>query len=1254
MLKLIKALDLQHWADTKESEVLMPELMRRLIHASMKGITRISFPNEDSVNLPGFDGVLETTDKNAYVSNGLSVYEIGTNKSQKKKADKDYNKRTKDTTARERKKLNFVLVTPRNWGKAKNWETEKNRENKWKSVRVITAVELEDWLSQVPTVAVWLISIIKRNFGIRIESIEDFWEKWSTNEDGMKLNYMLLLGGREKEEKDLLQRLSSTGSISIISNSTDESLAFIVSCILNSKNQDYIDRSIIAYDERSVIELLKEYHDILIISCCKVDNCGGYIRNNNNCVIFASNYSDKSPYGSQIKLPGHDYYKFQQSLVDSGLTEIAASRLAIDCGRSVSELRHQLNFVATKPKWTQRGDLKKVIPVMLLGRWVDIVDGDKELISELTGEKYDQLSPILLEWLNMDDSPFGYYNHGWYVKSPYDTFLYIKEYISDDCFKIFACILKKALADLDSNAQELLNPDNYIYDVGKRKYSGQIRDGLCLTLILRALLDKERQGQEQVDAIVKDIFESSNLNWWLTYRYGDVVSYLAEASPRAFIEYIEKDLRKDDSLMQHLFVPIKKNHYLASEYEVTYTHILFALEMLAWMPEYLIRVSLILAQLAQIPNESNYVNKPINSLVDIYRLWLPMTSVDAENRCNAIRRICKSYPEIGLDLCFKLANKYDQQHISYSSRVSRWRLKDVVDRNTVTYGEIFFVLKCICEIIVAHGVPTSDEASEIMEIAAYSSVPADLRKMLRKHLIVQQETLKVDKTFYRHLMNNVNHFRSFPDARWSLPEQELREWESLLDDLRPSNLQDQLEHIFDGNYHQLSELRGISDYEEKFKKVEELRFDAVDRLLKQDGFDAIMDYSRRLSNPQNIMRALAKRNDALDYFDRIYNFAQKDDYYKKISAEFFGRLIISDRKGFLEKIKVNIGHCFIWFPLASVWNTEDDIWEIVDSLSKHQQQEYWAHSEVHFIPYKRVEYLIYHYESVGRVDQVVKILYNVLDNKGQYPLDVDYVVNTVKRLLPNIGPDKFGLIQFELNMVMEWIDKHAEVPASDIVSLEIPYILMTGEDVNGWRIYKMILENPYYLFEMIDYAFYSDNPEIRKQEEEMKSSDKQRKIWAKFSGKMLYSLDTMPCMAEDGTIDEKRLKDYIFTLRRLGEEKEKMSMVNHTIGKLLASYSTCTNGCPPEIICDIIEDLNSTEVNDGFHAQIYNTLGFTVRGPFDGGDIEHNRAAKFYETAEKIQVMYPITAGIYRDLGTVYSNDANRYDTEAVFLKLDN
>ena len=78
MMKLIKAIDLQHWADSKDSEHLMPELMRRLIHASIRDISCISFPNEDCVDLPGFDGILETSFNNPYVPVGKSAFEIGT------------------------------------------------------------------------------------------------------------------------------------------------------------------------------------------------------------------------------------------------------------------------------------------------------------------------------------------------------------------------------------------------------------------------------------------------------------------------------------------------------------------------------------------------------------------------------------------------------------------------------------------------------------------------------------------------------------------------------------------------------------------------------------------------------------------------------------------------------------------------------------------------------------------------------------------------------------------------------------------------------------------------------------------------------------------------------------------------------------------------------------------------------------------------------------------------------------------------
>ena len=52
-MKLITASDLQHWAGTKESEGLMPELIRRLVHSSLSEITRLNMPCGDSVSLPG-------------------------------------------------------------------------------------------------------------------------------------------------------------------------------------------------------------------------------------------------------------------------------------------------------------------------------------------------------------------------------------------------------------------------------------------------------------------------------------------------------------------------------------------------------------------------------------------------------------------------------------------------------------------------------------------------------------------------------------------------------------------------------------------------------------------------------------------------------------------------------------------------------------------------------------------------------------------------------------------------------------------------------------------------------------------------------------------------------------------------------------------------------------------------------------------------------------------------------------------------
>ena len=56
-MKFITSTHLKQWADTKESQSLLPELIRRLICASVKRLDRLSFPSGDAVHIPGWDGI---------------------------------------------------------------------------------------------------------------------------------------------------------------------------------------------------------------------------------------------------------------------------------------------------------------------------------------------------------------------------------------------------------------------------------------------------------------------------------------------------------------------------------------------------------------------------------------------------------------------------------------------------------------------------------------------------------------------------------------------------------------------------------------------------------------------------------------------------------------------------------------------------------------------------------------------------------------------------------------------------------------------------------------------------------------------------------------------------------------------------------------------------------------------------------------------------------------------------------------------
>lgn len=134
-ITLANATDLTSWANRLDAQDQLPRVLRRLIQGSIGRVLRIGFPAGEDVQLGGWDGIVSVEQGNAFVPDGMSAWELGTNKDVKGKADEDYEKRCNDPRGIEPARSTFVFVTPRRWANKDDWSTNRQSEGVWRGVR---------------------------------------------------------------------------------------------------------------------------------------------------------------------------------------------------------------------------------------------------------------------------------------------------------------------------------------------------------------------------------------------------------------------------------------------------------------------------------------------------------------------------------------------------------------------------------------------------------------------------------------------------------------------------------------------------------------------------------------------------------------------------------------------------------------------------------------------------------------------------------------------------------------------------------------------------------------------------------------------------------------------------------------------------------------------------------------------------------------------------------------------------------------
>ncbi len=326
-MKWITATNITQWADTRNAQALLPELVLRLIRAATTNINNIRFPSGDAVHLSGWDGILDSDDTVFNIPRGISLWECGVNSNPRTKADEDYNKRTNNPLGYDKASSTFVSVTPRIWDKAAVWVINKKQTGVWKDIVVITAIELEYLLYQHPAVALWLAEKIGRSTKHTYD-LESYWNKWSTGK-GFKLVPSILLGGRESEQEAIYEGIKSPSVTIIQSMAQSESLAFAVDSLLESpEKHKLLSNSIIVENEDTLEQLIDEYENIVFIANVGHKN-HTYANQKGHSIIYVASAAEvfNTTHAPVIQLPLLDRDEFIESLVKSGIDKEYANAL---------------------------------------------------------------------------------------------------------------------------------------------------------------------------------------------------------------------------------------------------------------------------------------------------------------------------------------------------------------------------------------------------------------------------------------------------------------------------------------------------------------------------------------------------------------------------------------------------------------------------------------------------------------------------------------------------------------------------------------------------------------------------------------------------------------------------------------------------------------------------------------------------------------------------------------------------------------
>jgi hypothetical protein len=1255
MFAFIDGQVIAEWAARVGASHELPRLIRRLIWATLRPleIKHISFPAGADLQLPGFDGQLETTASFPWVPAGSSVWELSVQSQSGRKAEEDYKKRRDALEPPERERRAYVAVSAQRWTdqRKQDWIDRKQRDG-WKEVRLLSATDLAEWLGRAPALAVSFAQEIRR-LPPALMPLELAWRVWSQRSHPATTQELVLVGRAEQQTKLVERVTSDVGAIVVEADSPNEAYGFILAVLTGSEDETIADRlasrSLIVTDPAQAQALSSHQGLIIIQQTGELDLTSG-LRDRHHVLVPLGREDVRGR--DSIRLDRASRFDFARALEKMEFSDSEANRVAYECGRSIT-IFHRRKPAAhiEQPKWMHH----PILPAVLMaGRWDRSNANDCVVLAHLAGvDSYNELQQKLTEILRINDSPLLKVDDIFTLTAPADAFELCAPLLTEAHFEALAKIACEVFAEIDPALD--LPPERRPYAAMYEsipKHSRWLRHGLAETLLLIAVRGKTvgvdlPDPEGFVNGLIRKVPGLSS-DTRLLESLELELPMLMEAAPEPFLQALECLLEGQPDAVRHLLTEEADLLFGRAKH----TGVLWGLEVLAWATEHLSRVALILARMAELDPGGKWTNRPINSLRDIFLSWQPGTNAPLKMRLSVLDLLLDRHPAIGWQLLTALLPKL---HDSTSGTAKpRWRDDGAEQVENLTNAIVEDApLAFVTRALDLVGADLERWTAVLDALPMFRPVDRDraigLLEQLETQTLEPQKRLDLENV----LAKFVRDHERFPEAEWVLSSEALVPFKALAERLRPDDPVKRNAWLFENPWLDLPNEEGRSD-EEIEKGV---RKAALQEILDGKGIGGAIMLALNTKYPELVLNPLLEIIDDMSatwgLLDRRQEFSDPVAYLSLISNIALNRFgqAWRDRieRSFQERRWSEVEKA----ALLRYWPFEASTWELAEGQGPSVADAYWRTCWMrlralndHDLRHAADRLLL-----AGRAAELPRELHR---HWGKLPAETWFrIIDAHKDLLRQhrteggIKPDLS-----RLRYVFEHLAQRDDTDEGELVKREYVWLpLIVDVDQSKEHVpalYRALAREPEFFAQLLKDAYRREGGPA----EDEPSNEQQSRADAAF--RIFMHWRHVPGFQQPEKPDAEGLKGWVREARRLAARSDRKEIGDLVIGRMLAHAPNDDDGAwPHRAIRDVIEEVGTDDLASAIRSEHINKRGASWRGLTEGGAQERDLATQVEGWASVVGPRWPRTERLLRSISEMWEGEAKRWDQEAARRKLD-